>query len=39
MNEVWELPVIQFLNDLSYLKTKMKWDADKLKQSTKRSSS
>lgn len=39
LSEVWELPVIQFLNDLSYLKIKQqkdKADADKYFQSTKR---
>ena len=37
LNEVWELNVFQFLNDLSYIKVKNKYDADKLQQSTKQS--
>jgi hypothetical protein len=28
MNEVWELPVYQFLNDLNYLKIKRELDAE-----------
>jgi hypothetical protein len=28
INEMWELPTIQFLNDLSYLKMKREVDAD-----------
>jgi hypothetical protein len=37
IDEVWELPIIQFLNDLGYLKYKNKWDADKYKEITKKS--
>jgi hypothetical protein len=28
INEMWELPTIQFLNDLTYLKMKREVDAD-----------
>jgi hypothetical protein len=28
IDEMWELPTIQFLNDLSYLKMKREVDAD-----------
>ena len=35
LDNVWKLPVIQFLNDLTYLRLKIEWDANKLKQSTK----
>lgn len=28
LDDAWELPVLQFLNDLSYLKIKRKIDAD-----------
>jgi hypothetical protein len=28
IDEVWDLPTIQFLNDLSYLKMKREVDAD-----------
>jgi hypothetical protein len=28
LDDAWELPVLQFLNDLSYLKVKRKLDAD-----------
>jgi hypothetical protein len=31
LNEAWELPVLQFLNDLSYLKVKRKLDGDQQK--------
>lgn len=37
LDNVWKLPVIQFLNDLTYLKLKLEWDDNKLKQSTKQS--
>jgi hypothetical protein len=37
LNEVWELNVFQFLNDLSYIKVKNKYDADKLERSTRQS--
>lgn len=37
IDEVWELPIMQFLNDLGYLKYKNKWDADKYKEITKKS--
>jgi len=37
LDDVWKLPVIQFLNDLTYLRLKIEWDANKLKQSSKRS--
>jgi hypothetical protein len=35
LNQVWDLNVFQFLNDLSYIKVKNKYDADKLQQSTR----
>lgn len=37
LDEVWNMPVIQFLNYLSYIKVKNKYDADKLERSTKQS--
>ena len=37
LNDVWDLSVYQFLNDLSYIKVKQKYDADKLERSTKQS--
>ena len=36
LSEVWDLPTLQFLNDLSYLKVKQEWDASKLQQSATR---
>jgi hypothetical protein len=32
LDEVYELPIIQFLNDLSYLKAKNAYDNEQLKQ-------
>lgn len=37
IDQVWDLPIIQFLNDLGYLRYKNKWDADKYKEITKKS--
>jgi hypothetical protein len=34
MNETWDLPVIQFLNDLLYIKEKNYYDADVIRRST-----
>jgi hypothetical protein len=34
MNEAWEFPVIQFLNDLLYIKEKSYYDADVIRRST-----
>jgi hypothetical protein len=31
LEEAYELPTIQFLNDLSYLKSKSEYEADQLK--------
>jgi hypothetical protein len=31
LDEVYELPIMQFLNDLSYIKAKSAYDADQLK--------
>ncbi len=31
LDEAWELPILQFLNDLSYLKVKRKLDGDQQK--------
>jgi len=36
LDSVWKLPVIQFLNDLTYLKLKLEWDANELRKSTAR---
>jgi len=36
LDEVWDLPTLQFLNDLTYLKLKLDWDANELKKSTTR---
>jgi hypothetical protein len=36
LDEVWKLPTLQFLNDLTYLKLKLEWDANELKKSTTR---
>ena len=35
LNEVWELPVIQFLNDLNYIKNKNELDAYIVRKSSK----
>lgn len=35
LDAVWKLPVLQFLNDLTYIKLKLDWDAKQLKKSTK----
>lgn len=35
MSEVWNLPTLQFLNDLIYLKYKTQMDADYIRKSTK----
>jgi len=35
LDEVWDLPTLQFLNDLTYIKLKLDWDAKQLKKSTK----
>ena len=34
LEEVWKLPTIQFLNDLTYLKLKSEYDADIIRKST-----
>lgn len=34
MNQTWDLPVIQFLNDLTYIKEKTIHDADVVRRST-----
>jgi hypothetical protein len=36
LNEVWELPVLQFLNDLSYLKMKREIDNEMEKRLNKK---
>lgn len=36
LDEVWELPVIQFLNDLVYLKAKRNWENEQAKKEAQR---
>jgi len=36
LGEVWELPPMQFLNDLTYIKYKNDWDAEVIRKSTSR---
>jgi len=35
MSEVWELPTLQFLNDLVYIKLKTEMDADYIRSKSK----
>ena len=36
LDKAWELPAMQFLNDLAYLKLKNEWDNEQLRKSTNR---
>jgi hypothetical protein len=37
LDATWQLPAMQFLNDLAYMKLKLEWDEQQLNKSRRRS--